>query len=178
MKTILLATGLAVALVLPTGAIATPNQAEREGAGAQCNLERGKTSATREAFKARYDSFSRCVRQNAAENKAENEAAQRNAAKECKAERSADPAGFTGTYGTNENGKNAFGKCVSQKAHAKKAEMDAQDAAEAAEFRNAAKQCAAERSAMGRDDFAVEYGKNANDKNAFGKCVSSKTRAS
>ena len=38
-----------------------------------------------------------------------------NAAKECKAERAEDPEAFTATYGTNKNGKNAFGKCVSSK---------------------------------------------------------------
>jgi hypothetical protein len=37
----------------------------------------------------------------------------KNAAKACKAERAADPAGFREQYGSNGNGKNAFGKCVS-----------------------------------------------------------------
>ena len=46
----------------------------------------------------------------------EEEAAEfKNSAQECRAERSADPAGFTATYGTNGNKKNAFGKCVSSK---------------------------------------------------------------
>jgi hypothetical protein len=40
----------------------------------------------------------------------------RNAAKACKAERAADAAAFTKKYGTNKNGKNAYGKCVSAKA--------------------------------------------------------------
>ena len=40
-------------------------------------------------------------------------AAAKNAAKVCKAERAADPAGFQEQYGSNPNGKNAFGKCVS-----------------------------------------------------------------
>jgi len=39
----------------------------------------------------------------------------KNAAKECKAERKADPVAFKEKYGTNKNGKNAFGKCVSSK---------------------------------------------------------------
>ena len=36
------------------------------------------------------------------------------AVKNCKAERTADPAAFAAKYGTNKNGKNALGKCVSQ----------------------------------------------------------------
>jgi hypothetical protein len=39
----------------------------------------------------------------------------KNAAKECRAAREADPDGFHEAYGTNHNGRNAFGKCVSSK---------------------------------------------------------------
>lgn len=39
----------------------------------------------------------------------------KNAAKECKAERRENPGAFTATYGTGKNGRNALGKCVSQK---------------------------------------------------------------
>jgi hypothetical protein len=177
MKTILAATALAVAIVLPTGAVAKPDPSETNAAKAQCKAERGKSDATQEAFRAKYDGFGDCVRKNAAEEEAENETAHKNAAKECKAERAADPEGFK-DYGTNENGKNAFGKCVSTKAKEKKAEMDAEDAEDVAEFKNAAKACAAEREEMGEDAFADAYGRNANDKNAFGKCVSRKTRGS
>jgi hypothetical protein len=38
--------------------------------------------------------------------------------KTCKAERAADPAAFTTKYGTNSNGRNAFGRCVSKTAKA------------------------------------------------------------
>ena len=44
-----------------------------------------------------------------------------NAAKECKAERgttSATREAFRVRYGTNENGRNAFGKCVSKRSAA------------------------------------------------------------
>ncbi len=37
-----------------------------------------------------------------------------NAAKQCKAERTADAPAFAAKYGTNENKRNAFGKCVSK----------------------------------------------------------------
>ena len=40
-----------------------------------------------------------------------------NAAQQCRAERDADPATFASTWGTNHNDRNAFGKCVSTRAH-------------------------------------------------------------
>ena len=173
MKKILAATVLAAVLVLPTGAVAKPDKSEKAAARAECKAERGKTSATREAFGTRYSSFGACVRKTAQEEEAENGAARRNAAQECKDERSDDPQAFMENYGTNENDKNAFGKCVSEKAKEKKAEMDAEDAKDAKELRNAAKACAAERS-EDEEAFKDEYGTNENDKNAFGKCVSRK----
>jgi len=184
MKRITLAIGLVVVLALPALATAKPpaDQANMQAAHAQCKSERGKTKATREAFKAKYRSMSRCVRQNAAEEAAEEAAAHKNAAKECKAE-AADPGfatahggkTFAEFYGAKGNGKNAHGKCVSTKAKAKKAEMDAEDAEEAKDFKNAAKTCAAERRSLGTIAFANEYGTNRNKRNAFGKCVSKHT---
>jgi hypothetical protein len=102
----------------------------------------------------------------------------KNAAKACKAEQTdvnfaAGHSGksFAQWYGKNDNGRNAFGKCVSMKA------QEAVAASEAATT-NAAKKCKAERAdtnfaaAHGGKSFAEEYGKNNNKKNAFGKCVS------
>lgn len=97
--------------------------------------------------------------------------AAKNAAKACKAEQ-ADPsfaAGHSGKsfadwYGTNENDKNAFGKCVSMKA------QEAVAASEAATT-NAAKKCKAER-ALNPANFKATHGTNKNNANAFGKCVS------
>jgi hypothetical protein len=175
MKTILAATGLALVLIIPSGAIAKPDKSEVDAAKAQCKAERGKTKATREAFRLKYDGFADCMGKKAADEEAENEEAARNAAHECKAERDADPIAFKETYGTNKNGKNAFGKCVSGKASEKKAAMDAADAQQVAETKNAAKQCAAERAENGAA-FKEEYGTNKNGKNAFGKCVSRKVR--
>jgi hypothetical protein len=175
MNKILVPIVMLAVVALPAGAAAKPNDSAKKAAIAQCKDERGKTRATREAFKTKYHSFSRCVRQNTAEEKAEEEKAHSNAAKECKAERKADPDAFREQYGTNGNGANAFGKCVSSKAKAKKAEMDAKDEEEVEDFKNAAKECASERQAMGREAFAEEYGTNRNNRNAFGKCVSGKT---
>jgi hypothetical protein len=181
MKRITLAIGLVAVLALPALAAAKPpvDQENMQAAHAQCKTERGKTKATRELFKTQYSSMSQCVRENAAEEAAEEAAALKNASKECKAE-AADPnfaathAGktFAEFYGANGNGKNAHGKCVSTKAKAKKAEMDAEDAEEVEDLKNAAKACAGERRSMGADEFADKYGTNSNDSNAFGKCVS------
>jgi len=54
-----------------------------------------------------------CVKQKVRRLKAERHDAIDNAAKQCKAERTADPIAFRDKYGTNENKSNAFGKCVS-----------------------------------------------------------------
>jgi hypothetical protein len=123
MKTFLIAVLGAAVLVLPAGAVAKPDHADKRAAIKQCKAERGKTKDTRKAFKAKYHSFRRCVRQNAAEEHAEKQAALKNAAKQCKAERadpnfaaSHDGKTFQEFYGTNVNAKNAFGKCVSAKA--------------------------------------------------------------
>jgi hypothetical protein len=185
MRSILVTVGLATLLVLPAGALAKPNETEKNAAKQQCKAERGQSPATKEAFKAKYHSFDRCARHNAAEEENENEAAHDNAAKRCKAER-ADP-GFAAAhenktfeefYGTNENGKNAYGKCVSNKAMKQKAEMDAEDHEDADDFKNAARECAAERKAIGVEAFAAEHGTNGNKRNAFGKCVASNTEES
>ena len=160
MKQILMAVGLVATLILPAAATAKPDKSDRQAAKAECKTLRGKTKATREAFRAEYGSFRACVRATAAEEEQEEETAHKNAAKECKAE------GLKGRE---------YGKCVSTKAKEKEAEADAEDAEEAKEFKNAAKECAAERDEIGEEAFAEAYGTNENKKNAFGKCVSGKT---
>lgn len=174
MKKILLILGLMAVLAPPGTATAKPDAGEQRAAEHQCKAERGKSKATREAFRAKYGSMHRCMRRNAAEEEAENEAAHKDAAKECKAER-ADPEfaeghdgkTFEEFYGTNKNLKNAYGKCVSAKAREHKQDMDDEDEDEAEEFKNAAKECAAERGDRGSEAFG---------QNAFGKCVSAKVR--
>jgi hypothetical protein len=91
----------------------------------------------------------------------------KNAAKECKAERAADPAAFTKKYGTNKNGKNAYGKCVSTKArHATGQETQARV--------NAAKTCK-KLKAEHKATFEADYGTS---KSAFAKCVAGTAKAS
>ena len=179
MKKTTVAVALIAGLLVPAGATAKSDDADRRAAKAECKTERGKSSATREAFKAKYGSMSRCVSRTAAEEEAEHKKARKNAAHDCKAER--DELGreeFAKEYGTNKNKKNAYGKCVSSKAKAEEAEMDKEDAEEADDRKHAARECAAERDDIGRDEFADEYGTNENKRNAFGKCVSRKARDS
>jgi hypothetical protein len=187
MKTFSAVIVLAAVLVVPATAVAKPDASDKRAAIAQCKTERGKSKATRRAFKAKYHSFSRCIHQNAAEEHAEKKAALRNAARECKAERadadfpaSHDGKSFEELYGTGKHGRNAYGKCVSSKARAFKHQEDEADKQDVAAFKNAAKECKSE---ADDDDFASShdgksfedfYGTNHNHRNAFGKCVSGK----
>ena len=187
MKTFAAVIVLATALVVPATALAKPDASDKRAAISQCKAERGKSKATRHAFRAKYHGFSRCIHQNAVEEHAEKRAALKNAAKECKAERSDpdfpathDGKSFQEFYGTGKHGKNAYGKCVSKKAREFKHQQDAADKQAVAAFKNAAKECQSE-----QDDDAFEeshdgksfedfYGTNRNHRNAFGKCVSGK----
>jgi hypothetical protein len=108
MKKTTVAIALIAGLLIPAGATGKAPDADRQAAKAACKAERGKSSASREAFKAKYGSMSRCVSQ---------KKARKVAARECAAERDAiGREKFAEDYGTNENKKNAFGKCVSRKA--------------------------------------------------------------
>jgi hypothetical protein len=89
-RTILLALGLAAVLLVPAGATAKPDPAKKRAAKQQCEAERGKSNLE--------NAHGKC-------------------AKECAAERGRiGTEAFAIAYGTNENGRNAFGKCVSAKA--------------------------------------------------------------
>jgi hypothetical protein len=82
-------------------------------------------------------------------------------------------ANFKSLYAPAGSGANAMGKCVSK--HARAA---------AANRTNAAKACKAEqampeadfRAAHDGKSFAELYGRNDNDRNAYGKCVSSRSK--
>jgi hypothetical protein len=58
----------------------------------------------------------------------------------------------------------------------KSAKSDSATTQGAADDKNAAKKCKAERTAMGVAAFKLEYGTNANKANAFGKCVSGQVK--
>ena len=180
MKRLLILAGALAVLAAPASAgAAAPSKADKREAQKECRAERGTTDATREAFKAKYRNFGACVSDKAREAKAERKQAKSNAARECREERG-DTAesreAFKVKYGTNANQHNAFGKCVSQKAKAERAEQDADDAAKSAARKHAAEECDAERgdTKESRKAFEDKYGTNANKRNAFGKCVSQK----
>jgi hypothetical protein len=177
-KRLVMIAGAVALLAAPGPALAAkPSKADKREAQKECRAERGTTDATREAFDAKYRNFGECVSQTAKEAKAERKQAKTNASRECRAEReAAGVEAFREQYGTNANDKNAFGKCVSQKAKAKRAEQDAADAAEAEARTNAAEACDAERgdTSESRKAFEAQYG---GKKNAFGKCVSQKAGA-
>jgi hypothetical protein len=178
--------GVLGTLVLPAAAQADdpPTAADRQNASQECRFERGATAATREAFAAKYgtneskrNAFGKCVSAKARDEASERDDAETGASQACKAERGTTPestAAFEQKYGTNKNGKNALGKCVSQAAKAAEAEADQKDRDAAADRKSAAKRCATERgtAAESRAAFAKKYGTNKNGKNAFGKCVS------
>lgn len=99
----------------------------------------------------------------------------KNAAKQCKAEQAADPVLFEETYGDDDPytdyTANAYGKCVSSK-------VTEDEAEDTAIFKNAAKACKAERAAdpvLFEETYGSEKSKG---KNALGKCVSAKAKAS
>jgi hypothetical protein len=181
----LIAVGSAVAmLALPAGAVAKPDAGDRSNAAKECKAERGTTDATREAFVAKYgtngnkkNAFGKCVSKRALDEEREGVVAHKNASKECKAEAEALGAeAFAAKYGTG-NGKNAHGRCVSQKAKQHEAEADEKDQELIADRKNAAKTCAGERKEIGREAFAAKYGTNKTKSNAFGKCVSQTAKA-
>lgn len=113
------------------------------------------------------NAYGKCVSKNSSS--AQQDVA--NAAKACKAERTADPAAFDKKYGTvkGANGKsagsNAYGKCVSAKAKAAAT-------AQAATATSAAKSCKADAKADAAA-FATKYGSGSS---AFGKCVAAKSK--
>jgi hypothetical protein len=92
----------------------------RAWAVAECRAER---QADPEAFKETYgtgpngrNAFGKCVSRKRRAESREDVAEIKNAAKACKAEREEWGVGaFREEYGTNENRRNAFGKCVSSK---------------------------------------------------------------
>jgi hypothetical protein len=177
---VLLIVGAAVLLAAPTAAgAAEPSKGDAREGQKECRAERGTTEATREAFAAKYRNFGACVSQKAREAQAERKQARTNASRECREERGdtdASREAFRNKYGTNANKRNAFGKCVSQKAKAQRAEQDAEDEQQAEEAKNAAQECDAERgdTPETRKAFEDKYGTNRNKRNAFGKCVSQK----
>ncbi len=174
---IVLITVLACAVVVPAALAAQP----ATPASFCKNLQ--KTSPLLFGSGATYKNQGACVKAQAALSSQSTT----NAAKLCKAEQA--DANFAAThggksfaefYGANPQAKGAdkkaYGMCVSTKA-------SAATAAQQSAVQNAAKKCKAERAdpnfaaSHGGKTFAQFYGKNANLRNAFGKCVSAYAKA-
>src|SRR4051794_5996839 len=167
--------GALAIMVTPTAALAGTAKSDAQK---QCRAERTAmgTQTFRDTYgtnKNKRNAFGKCVSHRTNQNEATEKAAKKSAAKDCKAERAADPAAFQQKYGKNGNKKNAFGKCVSQNAKAKTKQAE-QSQVKAEE--NAAQKCKDERTADPAA-FEAKYGKNGNKKNAFGKCVSQNAKA-
>jgi len=174
MKTKILIVAALAALVVPAASFGGPSGQDRENGARACKALRSSlgTDLFRQTYGTvqshRMNAMGKCVSQwtrAAHQNRVSARAA-------CTAEQadpnfaaSHDGKSFAEFYGKNANDHNAFGKCVSSKA---KAELQQQQANTV----NAAASCKAERGSMGGPAFRAKYGKNANDRNAFGKCVS------
>jgi hypothetical protein len=196
MKRLWMAIAVLGLLVVPAGSAGVTGK-DKENAARECRaLKKAMgTENFRNEFgtnKNKRNAFGKCVSRKSREEARERRAAKRNAAKDCKAEQddpnfaaSHDGKSFDEFYATNTKsqgkgkGKNAFGKCVSSKAKENKSEADAKDKQKV----NAAKECKAEQkdpdfaSTHDGKSFDEFYGRNENDENAFGKCVSGKAHA-
>jgi hypothetical protein len=86
-----------------------------------CRTERDADPA---AFATKYgtnkngkNAFGKCVSKQEDQAESQDQEAIVDASKQCRDERAHDPAAFRDKYGTNHNKRNAFGKCVSKRAH-------------------------------------------------------------
>jgi hypothetical protein len=183
---------LSAALAVPsTAAAEEPSPANYKNAAKYCKALRAASGDAnfKAMFGGKSNAYGKCVSKAARRDQKQEDTAKTNAAKQCKAEQAQNPDEFKAAhggktfaefYGTG-NGKNAYGKCVSQKAKANKTEADKQEKEDV----NSAEECRAEqkqnpdefKAAHGGKTFTEFYGTNENGKNAFGKCVSSKSKA-
>jgi hypothetical protein len=160
----LIVAAVATVLVLPAalaGAKTTPASSSTHGA---CHALRQDLGAAtfRQTYGTNHNRANAMGKCRSAERRAH--AGDRTAASvACKAQRADDPAAFTATYGTGKHGHNALGRCIAQKA------KDKADQRHHATV-NAARACRTERSGDA-DAFRDTYATNANNHNAFGRCV-------
>ncbi|MEN3342548.1 MAG: hypothetical protein V7644_1952 [Actinomycetota bacterium] len=165
MKKMVLLAALVAALAPVAAQARTPNGAST-AAGQVCAALRSSMGAT---FAHAYPTFGACASAYAGLDQANLAAATAS----CTAEQAdvtfaAAHGGktFAQFYATGKSGRDAFARCVSLKARAA-AHAESQSPL------NPARTCRAARTTIGAAAFGMLYGKNANDRNAFGKCVSS-----
>ena len=165
----------AVLLAVPALAFAGSPSTNDTNPARTCKAQRAALGA--EAFKAMHNpsgsdssAFGKCVSK-VARSEEQNRT---DAARQCQAEQEDANFGashggksFAQFYGTNDNDRNAYGKCVSAKAKAKNAD-------ETKTLVKAGKTCKTERKELDREAFTAKYGGKAN---AFGKCISAEAKA-
>jgi hypothetical protein len=127
-KMILAACAAALLVAAPAGATSSASShGKRHGSESEsrCSDER---RADRQAFALKYgtnhnhrNAWGRCVSSKSRSHDHADWQAWVSAAKACRTEYKADRQAFVDKYGTNHNRRNAFGKCVSQKAHEQQA---------------------------------------------------------
>jgi hypothetical protein len=155
-----------LALAAPAAALAADDAPSAgELARQACKTEKAEMGTR--TFKRTYGvkSTSKAMQRCVAKATGSTETDVENAAQACKDERAGDDAAFRAKYGTNKNGRNAFGKCVSAKAR-EESEDDTEDRV------NAAQACK-KLKADDENEFEKTYGSG---RNAFGKCVSKTAR--
>jgi len=174
MKKFLIVSVLA-ALIVPAASLGSgPTGQDRENASRACRELRARLGP--ELFRQSYgtvqsnrrNAFGKCVSQwTRAEHQNRISARSACATEQADANFPATHDGktFAEYYGTGPNHRNAFGKCVSSKAKASSDEARQNTV-------NAARECKGERARLGAGPFREKYGRNASDRNAFGKCVS------
>ena len=168
MRRIVVTVIFTLALAAAAASTAAPGLDATKNASVACTALKAKLGPT--TFAQAYSTFGRCVSSLARVEQQNVNSAQA----ACTAEQNdltfaVNHGGktFTQFYGSGPKGKNAFGNCVSTKAKASsQAEQQARP--------NPSRTCRALRTSMTPSPslFNQTYGKNANDRNAFGKCVS------
>lgn len=138
--------------------------------------------ADRDAFEEEFGTNSgpgnavrRCARDTVSTVAAEADVDVVEAALACKAEHEADADAFAAEYGKGKRPeRNAFARCVAQTLGGDGDEADG-DPSGGNAAGNPAISCMTERAELGPNAFAEKYGTNRNKRNAFGKCVDSKS---
>ena len=122
MKKTLAVCAACAALLLALASVATAKPDGGDGGASDAaKLCAAMKKADHAAFKAVWGKHAMrdCIREHRGTDTPPDEGAEEfsNAAQDCRDERAADPEGFAATYGTNDNDRNAFGKCVSTHVH-------------------------------------------------------------
>ena len=126
--------------------------------------------------KNRRNAFGKCVSFMAHKDNAIEQAAHKSAVQSCRSDESSmGTTAFDTKYGsTNDNGEDAFGRCVSTQ---EKTTTDSDENAQVQAEDSAAKACRSDESSMGASAFDAKYGsKKDHGEDAFGKCVSQQAK--